>query len=115
VADFQRTFLPAVDVDKLLRAARVGKDIKTYDDVARSQSPEAGYSLPVKLTDGEKWALKRERDVPISEKGMYIVVLTVSLAAFLQGQVQSSSTQFQTRHNYFPCKLMGLLTSRIFS
>lgn len=90
VNDFQRKYLPGVDSEKLLRAARVGKDIKAYDQVARSQNPDAGMDLLVQLEDDERRALRREKDVAISEKGMYIVILTVSLAAFLQGQVQSS-------------------------
>jgi predicted secreted protein len=40
----------------------------------------------VQLTEEEKRALCRERDVPFSEKGMRIVILTVSIAAFLQGK-----------------------------
>ncbi len=68
----------------------MAKDIRTYDDVARSEGPEAGYGLPVQLTPEEKRALKREKDVTFSERGMPLVILTVSLAAFLQGHVQSS-------------------------
>ena len=89
VATFQMTYLPEVDPGQLLRAARVAKDIKTYDEVARSPHADAGLDLPVQLSVEEKRALKREKDVAISERGMYIVILTVSLAAFLQGHVQS--------------------------
>lgn len=68
----------------------MGKDIKAYDQIARDPSPNVWPDLPVELTDGEKKALKAERDVLFSEKGMLLVVVTVSLAGFLQGQVQSS-------------------------
>ncbi|GJC77536.1 putative polyol transporter 1 [Colletotrichum liriopes] len=79
-----------VDTAALLRAARVAKDIRLYDEVARNTSESAGRELPVQLTMEEKRALVRERDVPFSEKGMWTIIITVSLAAFLQGHVQAS-------------------------
>ncbi|KZL78704.1 sugar transporter [Colletotrichum tofieldiae] len=79
-----------VDTAALLRAARVAKDIRLYDEVARNPSESAGRGLPVQLTVEEKRALVRERDVPFSEKGMWTIIITVSLAAFLQGHVQAS-------------------------
>ncbi|TLD10683.1 hypothetical protein PgNI_06495 [Pyricularia grisea] len=94
---FARTWFSDVpgSANKLLRAARVAKDIRTYDDVARgvgieSTASSAEQLLPVVLTGAEKRALRNERDATFSERGMRIVVLTVSLAAFLQGHVQSS-------------------------
>ncbi|KAI0446313.1 sugar transporter-domain-containing protein [Xylaria telfairii] len=87
---FQRVFLPHVKAEQLLRAVQVAKDIRIYDAVARSEDPNADRNLPVKLTTREKVALKKERDSLPSETTMLIVVLTVSLAAFLQGFVQSS-------------------------
>lgn len=87
---FQRTCLTSADPEKLVRAARVAKDIRTYDEVARVENPDRDRRLLVQLDDAEKRALKREKDVAFSEHGMHIVILTVSLAAFLQGQVQSS-------------------------
>ncbi|TGJ79941.1 hypothetical protein E0Z10_g8826 [Xylaria hypoxylon] len=83
-------FLPSANVERLLRAVQVAKDIRIYDRVARSKDPHAGKDLPVELTAEEKIALKREKDSLPSEPTMLIVVLTVSLAAFLQGFVQSS-------------------------
>ncbi|KAJ4862128.1 sugar transporter domain-containing protein [Trichoderma breve] len=74
VRSFVDNHLPSVKYENLLRAARVAKDIRIYDE----------------LTRDEKRALVRERDVPFSEKGMWIVILTVSIAALLQGFVQSS-------------------------
>ncbi|KAF0320810.1 glycosyl hydrolase [Colletotrichum asianum] len=76
-----------VDTTALLRAARVAKDIKLYDEVARNTFPGAGKDLPVQLTAEEKRALRRERDVPFSERGMWTIIITVSLAAFLQGKM----------------------------
>ncbi|KHO01020.1 sugar transporter [Metarhizium album ARSEF 1941] len=88
---FSETFLPSVKYQELLRAARVGKDIRMYDEAARQP---AGYDernrLSVILTEEEKAALRNEKDVAFSEKGMFAVIATVSLAAFLQGFVQSS-------------------------
>ncbi|KAK1761997.1 hypothetical protein QBC33DRAFT_602390 [Phialemonium atrogriseum] len=89
VRHFSQACLPDVDTERILRAARVAKDIRTYDEVARSTVPDAGRDLPVQLTANEKRALKAERD-SLLEGGMLIVILTVSLAAFLQGHVQSS-------------------------
>ncbi|KAI0420769.1 sugar transporter-domain-containing protein [Xylaria grammica] len=88
--EFQRKFLPFVLVDKLLRAVQVAKDIRIYDKVARSEDPHESDNLPVKLTTEEKVALRKEKDSLPSEPTMLIVFLTVSLAAFLQGFVQSS-------------------------
>ncbi|RWA07726.1 hypothetical protein EKO27_g7379 [Xylaria grammica] len=88
--EFQREFLPFVAVDNLLRAVQVAKDIRIYDKVARSEDPHESDALPVKLTAEEKVALRKEKDSLPSEPTMLIVFLTVSLAAFLQGFVQSS-------------------------
>jgi hypothetical protein len=90
VREFHAAFLPFLKMDELLRAVQVAKDIRIYDAVARSDNSHAGEHLPVQLTAKEKIALKRERDSLPSEPAMLIVVLTVSLAAFLQGFVQSS-------------------------
>nr|CBS32697.1 hexose transporter [Colletotrichum graminicola] len=89
VASFAQEHLN-VDTAELLRAARVAKDIRLYDEVARNSSESANRELPVQLTGEEKRALVRERDVPFSEKGMWTIIVTVSLAAFLQGHVQAS-------------------------
>lgn len=86
VRSFVETHLPSVKYENLLRAARVAKDIRTYDEVARRKGYGFESSLPVQLTAEEKRALSRERDVPFSEKGMRIVILTVSIAALLQGR-----------------------------
>ncbi|KAH6891067.1 hypothetical protein B0T10DRAFT_605400 [Thelonectria olida] len=90
VRNFADTYLRSIKYDDILRGARVAKDIGLYDQVARDSDPNAGSHLPVQLTAEEKRALRRERDGPFSEKGMMVVIFTVSLAAFLQGFVQSS-------------------------
>lgn len=85
VKRFVDDFLPTVQYDAVLRAARVARDIRLYDEVSRVNSQHVYRHLPVQLTDEEKIALRREKDVPFSERGMRIVILTVSLAALLQG------------------------------
>ncbi|KAI1816571.1 hypothetical protein GGS20DRAFT_575433 [Poronia punctata] len=90
VREFHDTFLPFVQVERLLRAVRVAKEIRQYDLAARSSDPQADQNLPVKLTAEEKLALRKEKDTLPSEPTMLVVILTVSLAAFLQGFVQSS-------------------------
>ena len=75
-------------VDEVCRAAHVAKHIRFYEHVARGYND--GTSPPVTLTREEKEALVREKDKIISEHGMWYVFITVSLAAFLQGFVQSS-------------------------
>lgn len=88
VKEFAANKLPSVEYDDLLRAARVAKDIRLYDEVARSPGSDTRNYLLVDLTDDEKKALRRERDVTFSEKGMRVVIATVSLAAFLQGKTK---------------------------
>ena len=86
VKQFAQNHLPFVGYENILRAARVAKDIRLYDSVARNPDFDVKNRLPVNLTDKEKYALRRERDAAFSEKGMGIVIATVSLAALLQGE-----------------------------
>lgn len=74
----------------MLRGAHVAKDIRLYDEISRTSNPTLEAELPVILSPEEKRFLKRERDVLFSERGMRRVIITVSLAALLQGFVQSS-------------------------
>ncbi|KJZ76758.1 hypothetical protein HIM_03635 [Hirsutella minnesotensis 3608] len=90
VKEFARNHLPSVPYEKILRAARVAKDIRIYDEVARRVRFDVRDRLPVHLTSEEKEALCREKNVTFSETGMRIVIATVSFAALLQGFVQSS-------------------------
>ncbi|KAI1472691.1 uncharacterized protein F4812DRAFT_21467 [Daldinia caldariorum] len=87
---FWMNCLSAVDQEELLRAARVAQNARSYDEVARSEDPTAGYHLPVQLSEDEKKALIAEKDALFSQRKMFTVILAVSLAAFLQGFVQSS-------------------------
>ncbi len=62
---FVRLLGPDVSEEKLLRAARVAKDIRLYDEVARGALPEeVKISLPVQLSEEEAQELCRERDSP---------------------------------------------------
>ncbi|PON22028.1 hypothetical protein TGAM01_v209098 [Trichoderma gamsii] len=90
VRSFVENHIPSIAYEDLIRAARVAKDARLYDQVARKEGYHTESDLLVQLTEEEKGALRRERDVPFSEKGMRIVILTVSIAALLQGFVQSS-------------------------
>ncbi|KAL7923269.1 sugar transporter domain-containing protein [Trichoderma austrokoningii] len=90
VRSFVDNHIPSIAYEDLIRAARVAKDVRLYDEVARKEGYHVESDLLVQLTEEEKRALRRERDVPFSEKGMRIVIVTVSLAALLQGFVQSS-------------------------
>ncbi|OBT66691.1 hypothetical protein VE03_03958 [Pseudogymnoascus sp. 23342-1-I1] len=73
----------------LRRAALVAQNSLIYDEVSRGR--HIGAQLPVQLTDAEKRALRDERDHLFAQsKGLYMTVLTVSIAAILQGWVQSS-------------------------
>lgn len=73
----------------LRRAALVAQNALIYDEVSRDS--HSGTRLPVQLTDAEKRALRNERDHLFAQsKGLYMTVLTVSIAAILQGWVQSS-------------------------
>lgn len=90
-----------MDPEKLIRAARVAKDVRVYDEVARSTDANFGDSLPVHLTPAEKLALMAERDSLFSQKGMLSVFLSVTSAAFLQGFVQSSINGASLYLEYF--------------
>jgi len=76
-------------LDDLVRAARVAQNPLVYDDVARGNKDR--HNLLVKLEEDEKTALMHERDTLLFQSsGFYMTILTVSLAASLQGFVQSS-------------------------
>ncbi|PNY23417.1 polyol transporter [Tolypocladium capitatum] len=94
VKQFAENHLPVVPYEDILRAARVAKDIRLYDEIARRPNFDVKNRLPVNLTDEEKRALRRERGVAFSEKGMWIVIATVSLAALLQGESLPSLSSF---------------------
>ncbi|KAG6011064.1 hypothetical protein E4U21_000095 [Claviceps maximensis] len=102
VQRFVTNILPSVDYNDLLRAARVGKDIRLYDEAARQSADyDERNLLLVTLTNEEKTALRKEKDNAFSERGMLVVIATVSLAAFLQGFVQSSFNGASLYKNQF--------------
>ena len=70
-------------IDDVCRAAHVAKHIRFYEQIARGYNRD-GSSPPITLTREEKEALVREKDKIISERGMWFVFITISLAAFLQ-------------------------------
>jgi hypothetical protein len=78
-------------LERLQRAARVAKNLASYDDDARGTRDQTLPPLPVILSEEERVALTNEKDkLRAQSNGLIITVLTVSLAAFLQGHVQSS-------------------------
>lgn len=103
VQSFVENHIPSVAYEDLIRAARVAKDARLYDEVARKEGYHFEPDLLVQLTEEEKRALRRERDVPFSEKGMRIVILTVSIAALLQGgHTISPSSSLSVSNVAFP-------------
>ncbi|EQB48085.1 hypothetical protein CGLO_12710 [Colletotrichum gloeosporioides Cg-14] len=76
--------LPDVAHGDLLRAVRIAREIRAYTDETLQGS------LPDPLTDEERKALKAEREKTFSQSGMKIIIITVALAALLQGHVQAS-------------------------
>lgn len=85
-----------VPYEQLINAAEVAKH--RYDYYSSSKDALAGISSPdgpplalkVTLSLEDKKALVAERERLFSGRGMLIIIWTVSLAAFLQGHVQSS-------------------------
>ncbi|KAM5364138.1 hypothetical protein ACJZ2D_011639 [Fusarium nematophilum] len=77
---------PYPSEQEIQAAAEVSQDRNLYISAARTDNP----NTPVTLNAAERRALAREVDHTFSEKGMWMVIVTVSLSAFLQGFVQSS-------------------------
>jgi len=71
--------------EEVERAAKVWHHKDYYENAARHR-----LDTPASLNAAEQDSLVKEVDNPFSEKGMWTVVFTVSLSAFLQGFVQSS-------------------------
>ncbi|RGP79065.1 hypothetical protein FLONG3_2971 [Fusarium longipes] len=80
--------LPSLDRAQVERAAEVAKNGNYYYRLSKrlinNDSPV------VELTQDEKDSLVSERERLFSQGGMLSIICTVSLAAFLQGHVQSS-------------------------
>ncbi|KAF5538019.1 myo-inositol transport ITR1 [Fusarium phyllophilum] len=77
--------LPTVSVDELVRAFSITQNINYYAVAESSEDP-----MPIDLTEDEKNCIRDEREHVFSQPGMPIIIITVSLAAFLQGHVQAS-------------------------
>ncbi|KAF5019721.1 hypothetical protein F66182_8264 [Fusarium sp. NRRL 66182] len=80
--------LPTLDRDQVERAAEVAKNGNYYYRLSKGLITNP--SPVVKLTPDEKYSLVAERERLFSQRGMLVIIYTVSLAAFLQGHVQSS-------------------------
>lgn len=78
------------EADNFVRAAFVARDNDIYYAVSRGLLTYAPGELDVDLQEHEKVALRQEKDKLFSERGITMVNLAVSLAAMLQGHVQSS-------------------------
>ncbi|KAK2598744.1 hypothetical protein N8I77_012133 [Diaporthe amygdali] len=88
VREFSK-YIPDVEYEDVLRAARVAKDIRTYDQVARNSATQT--NLLVALEENEKKGLVSEHDELRGQfRQIFPVILTVGCAAFLQGHVQAS-------------------------
>ncbi|KAF4815819.1 putative polyol transporter 1 [Colletotrichum tropicale] len=83
VREFARN-LPDVAPGDLFRAARIAREIRAYTDESLHDV------LPEPLTNEERKALKAEQEKTFSQGGMKIIIITVALAALLQGHVQAS-------------------------
>ncbi|KAF4958512.1 hypothetical protein FSARC_11013 [Fusarium sarcochroum] len=80
--------LPSLERDQVERAAEVAKNGNYYYRLSKGLI--TNLSPVVELTSDEKYSLVAERERLFSQRGMLVIICTVSLAAFLQGHVQSS-------------------------
>ncbi|XEU95828.1 hypothetical protein FSHL1_001113 [Fusarium sambucinum] len=82
------TELPSLERVQVERAAEVAKNGNYYYRLSKGLI--TNLSPVVELTQDEKDNLVSERERLFSQRGMLSIICTVSLAAFLQGHVQSS-------------------------
>ncbi|EKJ75378.1 hypothetical protein NXS19_013196 [Fusarium pseudograminearum] len=82
------TELPSLDHVEVERAAEVARHAKHYYFLSKEATNN--NPLVINLTPDEKSNLVSERERLFSQRGMLSIISTVSLAAFLQGHVQSS-------------------------
>ncbi|KAF5553798.1 myo-inositol transport ITR1 [Fusarium mexicanum] len=80
--------LPSLEREEVERAAEVAKNGNYYYRLSKGLI--TNLSPVVELTQDEKESLVAERERLFSQRGMATIICTVSLAAFLQGHVQSS-------------------------
>ncbi|KAF4345566.1 myo-inositol transport ITR1 [Fusarium beomiforme] len=78
--------LPTVTVDELERAFSIAQNISYY----AVHDNGSDNPMPNDLTEDERSCIRKEREHVFSQPGMPIIIITVSLAAFLQGHVQAS-------------------------
>lgn len=71
---------------EIREAATVFKHHDIYYHAAYNNDP----NTPIQLNATQRRALVKEADHTFSERGTWMVIVTVSLSAFLQGFVQSS-------------------------
>ncbi|KAF4417406.1 myo-inositol transport ITR1 [Fusarium acutatum] len=81
--------LPSLERDEVERAAEVAKNGNYYYRLSKGLI--TNLSPVVELTQDEKESLVAERERLFSQRGMLIVICTVSLAAFLQGHRQDDT------------------------
>jgi MFS family permease len=82
------TEIPSLERIQVERAAEVAKNGNYYYRLSKGLI--TNLSPVVELTQDEKDNLVSERERLFSQRGMLSIICTVSLAAFLQGHVQSS-------------------------
>lgn len=80
--------LPILEREQVRRAAEVAKEGDYYYRLSRGYVN--GDDSVENLSQDEKDGIVAERERLFSQRGMLVTILTVSLAAFLQGHVQSS-------------------------
>ncbi|KIL94419.1 hypothetical protein FAVG1_02983 [Fusarium avenaceum] len=80
--------LPILEREQVRRAAEVAKEGDYYYRLSRGYVN--GDGSVENLSQDEKDGIVAERERLFSQRGMLVTILTVSLAAFLQGHVQSS-------------------------
>ncbi|KAL4729680.1 hypothetical protein ACLX1H_004102 [Fusarium chlamydosporum] len=80
--------LPSLERSQVERAAEVAKNGNYYYRLSKRLI--TNHSPVILLTEEEKDSLVAERERLFSQRGMLSIICTVSLAAFLQGHVQSS-------------------------
>ncbi|KAF3766505.1 MFS general substrate transporter [Cryphonectria parasitica EP155] len=88
VKEFSR-HLPGIEYEQVLRAARVAKNIRTYDEVAKNMATETNLLVALN-TDEKQGLVSEQQNLRGQFRQIFPVALTVGCAAFLQGHVQAS-------------------------
>ncbi|KAH8899129.1 MFS general substrate transporter [Thozetella sp. PMI_491] len=85
-----RQQLSDVTAAEMETALEVARQQTRYYMIARRVQKDPNFRPPIQLAREDWTALIRERDTLFSQRGTLPIILTVSLAAFLQGHFQSS-------------------------